>query len=646
MADYGEKLVMDNMQTIKGLVWGIMNKLRIPNRDYEDCLQEALLLIYKKAYAYNPEKKFSNFAHSVIKNGLIDVYRRNTVATKRSTLHAPTLRAVMAYIKLSKAFTDGDSLDNLGAIGKAGDKRFVAEYISGRGEIQGVVYNQDGGNLIAGVFENETSAPANFKHKAAGGDATGTAMFFAAMPALMQDEEFKKYYDVLYDEYASGFTDINKYSEAGYILCDNVYRRVNNPDDCGAAGVKIEFPASGNVRLLSQLALDKGSYSPSEVLLGQFKVVKAGLKPKTRKTKISNADFVGKYAFSERFFNEKEQALIPEIPSWYVIPEQVATICDFANKTTGTQMPMRNFMLRGAAGSGKTEGAKAIAAGLGLPYMFLTCSADDEKFDFVGQILPNIEGIDFAQPEECEYTPTIEEIEEDPTTAYYNMPGEFVKEMTAEKVKQALEERIKEKEKKKEEKKDGKDFRYVYTPLIEAIKNGYLIELQEPTVISKQGVLVGLNSLLDNCKAIQLVTGEVIHRHPDTVIVITTNTDYNGCREMNQSIISRMNLIFDMNTPNAKVMTERVMGITGCKEKSIVKKMAEAVEAIAKRCQSDMISDGSCGMRELISWVQSYMICEDVLEAAEYTILSSVSAYEENREVIRSKCLLPLFETA
>jgi len=106
-----------------------------------------------------------------------------------------------------------------------------------------------------------------------------------------------------------------------------------------------------------------------------------------------------------------------------------------------------------------------------------------------------------------------------------------------------------------------------------------------------------------------------------------------------------MNLIFDMNTPDVKTMTERVMGITGCKDKTIVKKMAEAVESIAKRCQSDMISDGSCGMRELISWVQSYMICENVLEAAEYTVLSSVSAYEENREVIRSKCLAPLFET-
>ena len=115
---------------------------------------------------------------------------------------------------------------------------------------------------------------------------------------------------------------------------------------------------------------------------------------------------------------------------------------------------------------------------------------------------------------------------------------------------------------------------------------------------------------------------------------------------MNQSIISRMNLIFDMDTPDVKTMTERAMGITGCKDKSIVKKMAETIEKIAKECRESMISDGSCGMRELISWVQSFMLCEDALEAAEYTVLSSVSADSENRELIRSTCIAPVFETA
>ena len=227
--------------------------------------------------------------------------------------------------------------------------------------------------------------------------------------------------------------------------------------------------------------------------------------------------------------------------------------------------------------------------------------------------------------------------------SYYNMTGEFNGEITAEDVKAEIERMAKEKDEKK---KNEKEFRYVYTPLIEAIKNGYVIEIQEPTVISKQGVLVGLNSLLDNCKAIKLMTGEVIERHPDTVIILTTNTDYNGCKELNQSIVSRMNLIFDMDTPDAKTMAERAMGITGCKDKNIVHKMAETIEKIIKKCSEELITDGSCGMRELISWVQSYMICEDAAAAAEYTVLASATADTESRESIRSTLISPVFETA
>lgn len=222
------------------------------------------------------------------------------------------------------------------------------------------------------------------------------------------------------------------------------------------------------------------------------------------------------------------------------------------------------------------------------------------------------------------------------------MTGDFNDEITAEDVKAEIERVVKAEEDKK---KNEKEFRYVYTPLIEAIKNGYVIEIQEPTVISKQGVLVGLNSLLDNCKAIKLMTGEVIERHPDTVIILTTNTDYNGCKELNQSIVSRMNLIFDMNTPDVKTMTARAMGITGCKDKTIVRKMAETIEKIIKKCSEELITDGSCGMRELISWVQSYMICDDAAAAAEYTVLASATADEESRDSLRSTCVSPVFET-
>ena len=67
-----------------------------------------------------------------------------------------------------------------------------------------------------------------------------------------------------------------------------------------------------------------------------------------------------------------------------------------------------------------------------------------------------------------------------------------------------------------------------------------------------------------------------------------------------------------------------------------------SIQEISERCKETMINDGSCGVRELISWVQSYMICGDMMEAARYTVLSSVSADEENRKAIETTCFEPI----
>ena len=50
---------------------------------------------------------------------------------------------------------------------------------------------------------------------------------------------------------------------------------------------------------------------------------------------------------------------------------------------------MRNFLLRGPAGTGKTMGAQAIAAGLGLPVCKVYLLRKYRGFDFVGQVFPD-----------------------------------------------------------------------------------------------------------------------------------------------------------------------------------------------------------------------------------------------------------------
>lgn len=163
------------------------------------------------------------------------------------------------------------------------------------------------------------------------------------------------------------------------------------------------------------------------------------------------------------------------------------------------------------------------------------------------------------------------------------------------------------------------------------------------STIVQPGVLVGLNSLLEQSGSITLPTGEVIQRHPDAVVVVTTNTSYEGCRGMNQSVLDRMSLVRDVELPSPEVMAQRAMSVTGATDEYEVSKMVQVVNDLAEYCRKNSITDGSYGMRSLIDWIISSEITGDVYESALYTIISKATADELDREALISTVLEPIF---
>ena len=583
-------------------------------------------------------------------------------AKTESTLCGSVIKAVHAMCRCMNGTGEG-------AVGQIDTNKSVAEYKSSVGPdaYHLVVFDAASGSALASVYDKNTELIEQYVAHPSQRD--GAAIFFALMPFLMSDVEFDETFQEYYDQFIAGYPDMAKATESMAILCDNAYRRIK--DDTCPAHINITVDKSGNLMRVSQGQLDSGSFVPTSVTAGEFTIfAKTGPAViKKAGVVVEHTDFVGKYPLTPgRTLSALELSLIPKLPEWYIIPPEVVDICKHAQKTTGRPMQMRNFLLRGPAGTGKTMGAKAIAAGLGLPYMKYTCSANTEIFDFTGMIFPETDavstgsseldrereilksmgGISYANVAKLMRLPDLDDMDYDPAGVYQALTGvenlaatvqdcmSVVLEKVTEKV-QALSKRAETRQ------SSGQNYTYVETDFVKALKHGYLVEVQEPSTIIQPGVLVGLNSLLEQEGSITLPTGEIIRRHPDTVVIVTTNVSYEGCRQMNQSVVDRMSLVKDINLPEPEVMVQRAMAVTGCADEYLVSQMVQVVNDMADYCRKNSITDGTCGMRSLIDWVISAEISGDPYLSAKYTVISKATADEEDREALITTILDPMF---
>ena len=350
-----------------------------------------------------------------------------------------------------------------------------------------------------------------------------------------------------FSTYLSDLTSLDvspqDYNNSLALLCDYAYRKL------------IGRAKTINLSSIERFSLGSAKkFEPTSIKANSsFVYFNKDYKPAVKKMEISE-DL--KYGTVE--LTEDEKKLVPTIPEWFVEPSQLGQIVNLITCSTNSIKPKRNFMFRGPSSTGKTTLAKAVAAKLGKPYVYLTCSADTESYDFLGQPMYDQEG----------------------------------------KVK------------------------FIESPFITAIKNGYVVEIQEPYVIAKQGVLTALNGLLDDSNGITLSTGEYVERHPDTVVILTTNVNYVGCRMPNQSVVRRMNAIYDIDMPDAQEIKERIIATTGFDNKPLLNSMVDVFYQINKHLEEEDVTDGVCTVSELIDWASATMILDSVTEAAQFTIVS------------------------
>ena len=570
----------------------------------------------------------------------------------QSTLHNAVIKAVNEYIYiLNNPSTDQYAMGEDGSITiverqtkSSPDELHVIRYDSSNGEFKGCVYNH----------VNESITPYQVRSKSSGTGCDGTAIFLAMLPHVLMDHEALSVFNEYKTEYESGSPDVTKCTDPMAILCDNIYRRVNSGD------IKCDLPGNSSLPRLTKPTIDSGKVYPKKVTGGSFRAVKGSTSSSftaAEALKIKDGEF---HLELSRKLTPKETEMIIPIPKSHVVSAEEIRVCSEIKNNWKMPGELRTnvILLEGAAGTGKTQLAKALSSDLNIPYTKITCFSDMDKTEVMGCILPVFDGDDLAEfPEndrevlEALYNadegeapteiiakqlglPSYMEMYYDPESSWEQLtgqkrPGVELIDCLNEVNRRTTDEwrRLFKAAKAKDTGKNDVQYRYYESEIVRAFKNGYLLEIQEPTMIRDSGILMSLVSALEPGGSMNL-PGGMQFAHPDFIAVMTTNSGYEGCRKLNQALRDRAHHVEKMDLPPKEVMIERAISVTGCMDITLVSNYADAIQVLDETARKNGIK-GVAGMRSLIHWIKATMNGMSTAESLKTKVINKITTDDE-----------------
>ena len=525
---------------------------------------------------------------------------------KTRFMRGQAMRTMDVIYKVLRIYKGTDGMDRF--VGLAGANPVSEMEFDSKTLITELVKKGDKYSIKAGtVDENDVIQGINLDQN------TKVGVMLSLMPIILSDEEAKDIYDKMspfleWDEDAEDWLYNNHIEEFGKLLnqfSTNIEMRIMYGADCGDAAINI------NTDRVSMFRQNDLKESITESFVGETKKFVSAPVEEAAPVIKGTEGFEGCYAYdNKRVFTDDEKNLIAKLPSKYVMPDFVPEICEMFKESSVFPAPMRVAYLLGPAGTGKTEAANAIAAGLGLPIDHYTCNPATEIFDFIGQVFPNT-GSDVKSYEEVRKElglPTTEDIVNDPEGAYEVLYGKKPTSFPDEgKLILEMMERVM---KYMASSGSGKSFTYVESGLIKAARLGYAFEIQEIGTVLRPGVAVGLNALLETGgnAFITLPTGETIKKHKDATFIFTSNDEYEGTCNLNQSVLDRMSMVYRIDNPPKQAMKDRIMARLSFPDVSVLDRMIDVIYAVSEAAKSKGITDGVCGYRSLENWCMATMI--------------------------------------
>lgn len=519
--------------------------------------------------------------------------------------------------------------------------------------------------------------------------ATSAVLFLAMMPEIIKDEEAVQCVSFLVDKINDFDKASNKKTfphnkemiENAAVLCHNVYLRIKKNT---INSLKVDL-TSLRMPIVTKERVDRGDYRPTKVLAGSFEMMKTVVSGfNVTPDAINIAPGAYKLKLNHDLSIEEEKMI-------YVLPEshrntaEELRLCEKIHRQWEKPNRVINVLLEGEAGTGKTELAKALSSRLHIPYTKYSCFPTMEQTDLVGAYYPVEVDEDNADLTERETKilelvktqlvgdlepeadtaalikkamenpeapskirqffniPEVLDIEFDPEGAYEALTGSKptsevdaldIRLMADKAYNQIMTELVALAAKKKpSEQSSGVPIRFIESEIVKAFRNGWLIEIQEAATILQAGVLSALNSIMEPNGRLELPTGECVYRHPDTIVVITTNRNYAGCQKINESLRDRVQAAIKMELPPESVMLERLLAITDCKDIPLAMDMVKTINILHDAAISNGIS-GTIGMRSLVFWLEAVMAGDDVAEALNENVLWKVTTDDDELAIL------------
>lgn len=513
------------------------------------------------------------------------------------------------------------STDNACAIGTSGETVYC-EYqrkiiVNGKSteQIDCVKYDIDTGNLQACIVREVLGEKEYSKYIFSDTDGDGIAIILALLPCFIQGTEAEDILGQVDAQIKDPSTADADFFKKIAILTDNFIARTES----GYTGENpIKIGNSNSISFLTE-NIAASSFIDS-VLGGTFKILGNGKKaggPVPSGDKLN-----GMYAFGNLNY--------PIAPAMlgksYLPPEEIMDALEDIKVANGNLKKIRTLLIRGPVGSGKTAGAYAIAAATGKPYVTLVGGPDTSAETTFGSFAPRTRNESVAD------IPTFEEMQLEPEESYFRLTGHTLADGQTTDIGELFTLSL---NKAQEAVSKDTQFDFIESDIILGLKNGWCVEIQEIDKITNPGVLTQLNNLIE-FGYVKLPNGEVVYRHEDSVLVFTMNTECVASRPIDQSVISRCDEVIDLETPTMEELVKRAMVRTGCIDKQLAIELATRVLRVSEFCKDQGITDGSCGFRELISWLSVCMAGRDPEDTQDRFLIQKATANKEDQANIRS----------